>query len=407
MCLSFPPFDYSGHANEARLQTAVAAAARATHTSEVSCDGAITYVAKTTKGTLAVIYSAPISSHEDVQVVVFPVSEYHTNHLFPCGNFACLESELYKITHPSEFVPYIEDLIYDGPIYRSVAEEESPPDIKPLKVMIGRDGDVMAILRIAEFLRDDMTSEDRAKLGVPMLHCIEKGLHDSNIDPKRVFGNEYDPAVPESKFALLSFLFDSVTSGCDIVIGLIPEGKKEGRFTLCYYDKDDLCESIPLLGLTHGDRRVMQSVDESYYVATNDPFLQLRLEKDQARNGEDPRFMGRPVVIKPNTLDDYQKDYFQVVPESESLTPDYTNLHQGARGMHTSGNSLWKQAQKKYQLSLAAGINQAIDQLLSETVDDRLKEKEHSPLRISNLKGARIPRNITTATLIFDWIAYV
>ena len=47
-----------------------------------------------------------------------------------------------------------------------------------------------------------------------------------------------------------------------------------------YYDEDDL-GAVPILGLVQGDLRPMQRAQDTIYIATNDPSIEITLSKDR------------------------------------------------------------------------------------------------------------------------------
>ena len=84
----------------------------------------------------------------------------------------------------------------DQPVYRSLGTTKgaAPPSIKlgELKVFHNPDGGVVAMVPVHPYVKRGMTAQERADLGPEMLKCILDGLASAGVDPKRVFGDEYD-----------------------------------------------------------------------------------------------------------------------------------------------------------------------------------------------------------------------
>lgn len=416
MCLSWPPIDYHAIANAQQTASALETAHKklASHGKDVSCDNTLVYVARTEKGGVAVIQSIPVLG---TSTVVFPIKPEHKINLKPCKTLDCQAANMHAIMNPSLFVEYIEEVHYTGPVYRSLGSASDDDDdvqsrphvnIKPLEVFHNPDGGAVAMIPVAEHITRDITVEDRARLGPPMLSCIVDGLAASGIDPCRVFGDEYDPDDQMTTFDFLSFLFDAVTPDCDILIGIMPDGKKEGRFTFCYYDEDDL-GTVPILGLVHGDLRPMQRVEDTIFIATNDPCIEVMLSKDLPYSGENEKRLGSNVTIIPQPSDMFIKDhYVEKEVHRPSIELDYGPFddrynvpsYRGTRGEHTHGNHVWANAQKDFQKPLIDSVNGNINDFIFETIGEHMNTTDI--FCASNIKGMKIPRNSVEATLMIN-----
>lgn len=414
MCLAWPRIDHNAIANAQQTANALEAARKmlASHDKNVSCDNTLIYVARTEKGGVAVIQSIPVLG---TSTVVFPINPAHKIKLKACKTLECQASNMHAIMNPSLFVEYVEEVHYTGPVYRSLASagednvQSSRPhvNIKPLEVFHNPDGGAVAMIPVAEHITRNITVEDRARLGAPMLSCIVDGLVASGIDPCRVFGDEYDPDNQMTTFGFLSFLFDAVTPDCDIVIGIMPEGKKEGRFTFCYYDEDDL-GSVPILGLVHGDLRPMQRVEDTIFIATNDPCIEVMLSKDLPYSGENEKRLGSNVTIIPQPSDMFVKDHYVEKVRDPFIELDYGPFderynvpsYHGTRGEHTHGNHVWANAQKDFQKPLIGSVNDNINNFIFETIGEHMNTTDI--FCASNVKGMKIPRNSVEATLMIN-----
>ena len=399
----------------------------ASHGNTVSCDNTLVFVARTEKGGIAVIQSIPVIG---TSMVVFPIKREHRMKLTPCAALPCLASMLHGIINPSDFVKYTEKMIYSGPIYRSLAgsadeeqgcsQKRKHVEIPALKVFHNPDGGIVASVPVKEFVSRNMTPEQRALLASPMLKCITEGLKEARIDPCRVFGDEYDPDDPMTTWCAIPFLLDAITPDCDIMIGIMPPGKNEGRFTFCYYDEDDL-GTVPILGLVHSDHPPMQYVEDIIYVATNDPSIQLTFSKDLPYDGEDEKYLGSSVTIVPQPSEVYIKDHYAIedsiarsaafndISADEGDYPDdygrnghadYSRAFKGRRGHDTHGNYVWADAQRDFQASLIDAVDGVVDEFLFATIGARMNVVDI--LCESNIKGMRLPRNAVEAALTID-----
>lgn len=406
MCLSWPPIDYDAIANAQQTTSALDTAHKklASHGKNISCDNTLVYIARTKKGGVAVIQSIPVRG---TPTVVFPINPDHKSNLIPCNTFECQASNIHAIMNPWFFVEYIEAVLFNGPVYRGASTKPSHPrvNIKPLEIFHNPDGGTVAIIPVAEHIKRNITVEDRGRLGAPMLICVTDGLAAYGIDPCRIFGDEYDADDQTTMFDFLSFLFDAVSPGCDIVIGIMPPGKKEGRFTFCYYNAYDI-GSVPILGLVHGDLRPMQRVEDTIFIATNDPSIEVMLSKDLPYNGENENDLGRNVTIIPQPPHMYIKDHYA---EQDDRAP-YVELddgpfdeeynepsYSGTRGENTHGNHIWANAQKDFQTPLIASVNGIINDFIFETTGEHMNTTDI--FCVTNINGMQIPRNTVEATL--------
>lgn len=413
MCLSWdynPNQDYHAIANAQQTASALMTADKklasfVSHGKDVSCDNTFVHVARTEKGGVVVTQSIPVIG---TTTVFFPIKPEHKTKLKPCKTLECQAANIHAIMKPSSFVEYIEEVDYNGPVYRSLGSDsanegvQSRPhiNIKPLEVFHNPDGGAVAVIPVAQHITRDITVEDRARLGAPMLSCIVDGLAAYAIHPCRVFGDEYDPDDHMTTFHCLSFLLDNVTPNCDIVIGIMPDGKKEGRFTFCYYDEDDL-GSVPILGFVHGDLRPMQRVEDTIFIATNDPCIEIMLSKDLPYSGENEKRLGSNVTIIPQPSDMFIKDHYnEVVRDLEYGPFDDVPSYHGTRGEHTHGNHVWANAQKNFQKPLIGSVNDNINNFIFETIGEHMNTTDI--FCVSNIKGMKIPRNSVEATLMIN-----
>tara|TARA_B110000046_G_scaffold19099_2_gene18204 strand:+ start:46 stop:1380 length:1335 start_codon:yes stop_codon:yes gene_type:complete len=409
MGLSYPPTDYQWIANSEQTAGALNTARKklASHGKNISCDNTLIFIGRTETGGVAVIQSIPVVG---TRVVVFPIHSEHSGNLMPCDTLECQASKMHGITHPWFYVDYIEEFRYNGPMYQSLASSDpklyhSKPSvcIKALEVFHNPDGGAVAMIPVADYVKRDITAEQRAALGLPMLNCVIGGLVAAEIDPCRVFGDEYNPDDRMTTWPFLSFLFDAVSPGCDIVIGIMPPGANEGRFTFCYYDEVDL-GIVPILGLVKGDIRPMQRVQDTIYIATNDPSIEITLSKDLPYSGENETRLGTDVTITPQPPELYIKDHYVEKDPANRPTadeePDEEPVYRGTRGMHTHGNHVWANAQKDFQTTLVASVNGVIDEFVFKTIGEHLNTTDL--VCASNIEGMIIPRNAVEATLTIN-----
>jgi hypothetical protein len=398
MCLSYPPLDWHEARVSAVSNEALATMGRgATHGKDVSCDNTLLCVMRTETGGVAVVQSIPVTG---TSTVVFPIRPDHASRLVPCGTLECQTSKIRGITEPHRYVAYMEETAAwwddERPVYRSLgAAEPRPrtPEIKPLQLFHNPDGGAVALIPIGEHVPRDVTPEQRARLGGPLLECVERGLVRAGFDARRVFGSQYDRDDPSTKFGFLGFLFDNITPACDIVIGIMPEGSSAGHFTFCYHQDggDAFCPVVPVLGLTHGDLCPMQRVEDTFYVACNDPSVKITFHMDEPYAGENETQLGCDVDVRPKPPTAYVRDYYACVPEVGAI-------YRGPRGTETHGNRLWEEAQAEFQRLLVASFEAAVDEFVLAAVGVRASNT--SFVGISNIKGTTIPRNTVDATLV-------
>lgn len=421
MCLSYPPngLTYDDMANNyftAKLGNE-AQQKYAAHGASVSCDNTLCAVTRSKTGGIIMLTSIPVTGTE---TVVFPINPDHVAFLKSCAEFKCTAAALHGITRPHEYVPYCEHVEYMGPIYRSLGTSESaakapeppePPEPIELKVFANPDGGYVAILCVSPFLKTDVTMEKRASLSTALLKCLEDGLAGAKIDPKRVFGPGYDKEDNSSTFGLLGFLFDACVSECDIVIGVMPEGKTEGRFTFLYDDpRPEPGGTVPMLGLAHGDRVASTPMHDTYYVVTNDNSIRLRLEAskplpDEKRKGADTTIIPQP--SQTYCLDHYKSDPFAAMhnPDNpfynfDADDPFYRPTWRGTRGDATHGNTHWQSLQLTFQQPLIEELFAMLAAYLDDNECAPMDSVEQ--MCVSDIKGLPIPRDTVEAIVDID-----
>lgn len=344
----------------------------------ISCADTVAYIAVLPNGRQVVVQSIAV---QGAPCVGFPVPPDHSQRLVPCSALGCgLAEGCKRVMEPSNYVTYDHDEDEPAPVYRSLAgggaEAVALPD---LEVIANSDGTRIAIIPLARHMVRDLTVERRAQLGEPVLQCVEDGLRKADVDPRRVFGPEYDAAAPHTKFGLLGLLLEQMTPGCDIVIGIMAEGATHGRFTFCF-DYDAPFGYLPLLGLTHGDRQAMQTVDEAFYVVSNHPSVRLTLSKDVAYAGENVRRLGHDVAVPlahaEAFIDRASHDYYSWGASQIFANKQRVLQRQAVRAIHQEVNAL---------LGQLPGIGK--DGLASA----------QDKIQIANLKGLAIPRNTVEA----------
>ena len=409
MCLSYPAY-YNATTNQdtANGATLNAIGKLATHSDDISCDNNSVYVARVKSGSLAVAQSIPIRRGETgASTIVFPIAPEHAANLRPCEALDCMVANYEGICQPEDYVEYVEEVVYTGVVYRSLSNvfvdddadvdgAKTKPTLSDLRVIHNPDGGAVAIVPTAKHLPRTMTPTDRARLVTPMLDCIEAGVRAAGIDPRQVFGTDYDEDDPHTKFPFIGFLLDAMTPECDIVIGIMPAGKREGLFTFFYHDEHNYW-SVPVLGLTHGDMMPMQRVEENFWLLCNDPSLRLTLPKDVPCSGESDK-MGADVELIPPNAKEYVKTYFKV-----DYTPDDRNMacvHLGKRGPDSTGNHLWAKAQEDFQEMLIEDTHAKLNKFLEDCIGDTIESPES--LHILNMKGMEIPRSSIAFTLSVD-----
>lgn len=338
--------------------------------------------------------------------VVFPISAKHSDMLVPLScEVSCLASELQAYTRPYDFVPYCEHedskIRYrslSGPATASYMQCEAAPQIPELEVIVNPDGGVTALVRISAVLgqRTSLSPDERAKLHAPLLECVEQGLVKAGIDAGRVFGHSGDDPTEEAfaKFEFIGMLLESVSPGCDIVVGIPAEGKSDGTFTF-EFDLGVKPKSIPLLGLTHGDQKPMDFVEEDVFLSTNEPELFSYIMRADTTREDEEEDEGYDVHLICPPPEQYCKDYYKEGHESHDPY-HYELRYEGKRGeKHSSGNDLWK----KSQLELQANVR--------DTVFEKVGQKYNGgALGIINLNGYDLPRNTVSAAVHLNFEPY-
>ena len=410
MCLSYNPFESVDD-----LVSSAMAGLRG-HGSQISCDNTLCFILRNEDGHATAAYSIPVTGTE---CVVFPMLPRHTKHLQPCPPMKCVASQMHGLTNPSLFVPYEEEKYATGPRYRSLGGgSEDVAETMELKVFCNPDGGHVAILPVAKFIPHDIGPEQRAALAAPMIECIERGLEAASIDATRVFGPHYDKSDDASKFGFIGFLFDACTPDCDIVLGITQGLTPSGRFTFLY-NSNGAEDTIPMPGLTHGDRRQTQEVYDTYYVATNDPSIGLAFPMDKLCEGEAREPGEDSIRLLLRDAKSYREDYFTAegyvgrgsnkegrdqaarfedvgddVPESGDGLQSW---HDGERGLATHGNTVWEYAQKRFQEELEFEILDVVCEFFKETSMITEEGPLVDRLFVTNMKGTPVPRNTVFA----------
>ena len=372
----------------------------------VSCANAVTAVVQK-DGKIITVTSIPVDAPTD-SLLCFAVNSKHVKGFRPCGQLDCeVASLLNANVHPYKFVMYTEerdeqeeDEDMERPTYRGGDVDGTVPTIRPLEVFHNPDGGFLAVLAVSEFLNRTTTPEERAKLATPMLSCIKAGLKMAGIDAKRVFGAEYDEEDDSSTFWFLAFLFNAMAPNADIMLGVMAEGKTGGRFTFLHVAEanEEGVHTIPMLGLTHGDLKPMQKVDETHYLVTFDPGLRLVLPPDDPIDEEEAKDGSNvPTTLAPPSVATYCKDSFS----ETGLVLDVSALpfHNGPRGEHTHGNRLWADAQRAFQYQLSYRLLHILRDFLAESLSDNEFDLGVSPgdLRVLDMKGVSVPRHTMQA----------
>ena len=320
--------------------------------------------------------------------VVFPINPRDSAKLTPCATTPCIAAQCDGTINPGQYTPYIEP--DNAPVYRSLGDD-TPTQLEnaPLKFFENPDGGAVALIPAGKYIPGNLTPEQRAELGPQLLACIRNGLEAANIEPTRVFGEAYNEADESTSWGFLGFLFDAVTPGCDIVIGIMPPGQTSGRFTFAFYDEE--LGAIPALGLIHGEQAADGiTVDEDFFVILADfAPSQLRLK---GANGESD------AVVTLRTPEECTQDYFAIEAANDD---DLNGYEVRYRGTHTHGNWMWRNAQFEFQRPLVQQIKNLIDNFAKETIDvtKAMTYGRVSAIRLANLKGMRIPDDVVDATI--------
>ena len=352
---------------------------------EISCDNSMVHIHQRSDGTTFVIEQIPVFGTSSV---ILPMEEQFEKYLTTSGKLTCLAAELHAMINPYEYVTY-EEQTY--PVYRSLST--SIPDINsiqiaPLKIIKNPDGGVIAILPVGKFIKRNSTPEERASLGPKMLECIKQGLMSIGMTLKDVIGTDDDM----TEFALLNALFDAATPDCNIIIGIMPPGKTEGTFTFCFNIEKGVNE-IPILGLTHGDKQVLQNVENIFYV-TGNKLIKLTFKADQPYEGETDEDLNKDVSFIIKSPDEFTRDHY--IPREE-FEYEIDTVYDGKRGISSHGNSIWQENQKTFQELCVNKYKDSISEFIKATFSD--KRVIWSGLYLTELKEhvKVIPRNITKA----------
>ena len=336
------------------------------HGNEISCDNSTLHIHKKSDDSLIVIQSIPVSGTPSV---FFPINPEFVKKIIPCGELTCQVAKLEAIINPSEYVKYSEQT---GLVYRSLSmgiPDFNSLKIAPLKIIKNPDGGVIAILPVGEYIKRNITQEERASLGPKMLECIKQGLTSIGKTLKDVIG--IDDEMTE--FALLNFLFDAVTPDCDIIIGIMPPGKTEGTFTFCFNIEEGV-NGFPILGLTHGDREVLQNVENTFYVTGNKPHKltfkadpPYKEEIDEYLKKEIDEDLEKDVSFTIKSPDKYTRDHY----ESLEALAEADYVYCGKRGSSSHGNSIWEENQKTFQEKYIREYKEEISKFILKTVSDK------------------------------------
>ena len=331
------------------------------HGDEISCDNTTLHIHQKSDGTIIVIQSIPVSGTPSV---FFPINPEFVEKIIPCGELTCQASKLDAMINPSKYVTYSEQTF---PVYRSM----NIPDINslkitPLKIIKNLDGGVIAIVPVGKYIKRNITQEERASLGPNMLECIKQGLTSIGMTLKDVIGTDDDI----SEFALLNFLFDAATPDCDIIIGIMPPGKTEGTFTFCFIIDEGV--EIPILGLTHGDMKLEQDIENTFYVTGNKP-LKMTFKPDALDKEEIKKYLEKDIDLPKgisvpiNSPDKYTREDYKSL---ESL-PEDDYVYDGKRGSDSHGNFVWREIQKTFQEKYIDEYKKEISKFILETVPDK------------------------------------
>ena len=360
---------------------------------DVSCAGTYLVASKVGGSAGGVLWfqSIPVTG---ACCVVFPINPRDSAKLTPCATTECIAAQCDGTINPHKYTKYIErentPQYRSFGVYRSLGDDQ-PTQLEnaPLKVFENPDGGAVALIPAAKYIPGNLTPEQRAELGPQLLACIRNGLAKANIEPTRVFGAAYNEDDESSSWGFLGFLFDAVTPGCDIVIGIVPPGQTSGRFTFAFYDEE--LGAIPALGLIHGEQAADGiTVDEDFFVILADfAPSQLRLK---GANGESD------AVVTLRTPEECTQDYFAIEAANDD---DLNGYEVRYRGTHTHGNWMWQTAQKEFQRPLVQQIKNLIDNFAKETIDvtKAMTYGRVSAIRLANLKGMRIPDDVVDATI--------
>jgi hypothetical protein len=381
MCLSFPEKDDTV---EQGLRNFV-------HNDKITCENICVDVHILPDGRKIVTYLIPVKG---ARSVFYPVPYIFTKYIKRCRSGFCLMKYIMAITKPYQIVPYSEQL---SSFYRSFLDEceSEPVEIDPLIILVNPDGGIIAIVPIAKYINErHISQEQRIRLGPEMLKCIKKGLEKIGKTIKDLFIT--DDGM--SDLELLSFLFDAVTPGCDIIICIMPPDKTEGTFTI-YFSIPAEIDKIPFLGLTHGDMTSQQEVLFTYYVFTNIPNLKFIFPADEPYEDEDKE---EDISFKVNPPEAFTCDYFLEGQELEEyilhadIDPDRI-IHTGPRGKDSHGNKKWKKNQIKFQEKPIEGYKDTVSKIIRDTESCEATWDEYIYGVELKVSVGKVPRNTTYA----------
>lgn len=412
MCLSLPPL---AERNAIPVAEEIASVHTKKHGRDVSCSGTYVFHALLRNGSVATISCIPIDGN--VRFVMFPLAPMHVATLVPCGAAPCLTAHLEGCTRPFDKVPYTEEY-RTTLVYRSLgsrdrdATEQAPIILPELAIVCNPDGGFIVVLKVASFIKEIVLEGERARLVTAMEECLRTGLTKHRIPLTRLFGAHYDEET--AVWDLIHYLMTASVPGCDIVMGLLPEGSTRATFTLCSVCENDY-SMLPFLGQCHGDQTPMGQVEEDVFLLTNHPSHDYVLPKA----GEDDTF---DVPVRLPRLEAYVKDFFRAPTQEDAHASyvttngahvgvlydsddeyDWTVVHRGERGEHTHGNQLWSNTQRAYQAKLSEDLFRRVDTFLQE---HELEPLALTTLRIANLKGYDLPRNTIQMHAKHDPVAY-
>lgn len=305
--------------------------------------------------------------------VFFPLKPKHVDAMRPCDDFPCVRKHIRACMHPYDYITYVSSVSMDddGLKYRSLGAAMPPTGVKlePLEVFKNTNGSSVATLKVAPYVKDAMTAEERHALSKPMVDTFLEGLGENALTLDHVLGamNDEETAIWE----LIDFLHVASAPGCHILNGILAEGSnpEEGGFFTFLHVSDAKARTLPMLGMCHGDQTPMQTVeDEDIFFITNHPSATFVMATpDEVDEGFD-------VTVSPLPMQQYIQDgptkYAQAAFQS-SIKEDFM--------MHVNGFL------KKAKID-AAPFN--------------------SELRMSNLTGYDVPRNATEVRIAHDPIAY-
>ena len=241
----------------------------------VSCAGS-THVYATLEDGRVAIYS----SHQvlGANLIGFPTLPGHSPALVPCCATECIGPYGSVIVAPERFAPALEE---EPPVYRSLGGDTAAfhciaERVATMSVLVRKceDGGASLVLSLSSLTSGGLSMEERAKLARPVAMRTLVAVEAADIDPARVFGDAFDRGDDSTWFPFVAVLLEALVPGMDVVLGIMPVGKKTGTFSfLSVFNDDGRALELPLLGVTHGETthsgRLL--VDEACFVLCNDP----------------------------------------------------------------------------------------------------------------------------------------